>query len=354
MPGLFPFPAFAGPDEFEMVQRLVRWCNGEGSPAVRATQRCRHPQTGRQWVVPASRRQALSDAKRSKPDGAGNQAMASPGLWSGLLVAWAATAAVPSQEEDGCSPQAVSSDSPVTQEAQQRMETSPAPCSVTGNSPLLAARRRKLNVLYSSHSNNDYEFSFPYIVCPSSAWVSFGSSCYALMQGTVETQSIDDARQFCKGNASGADVISINNEEENAFILKSFHTRWRGPEYISLGMFFDTDDDTFKWYDDSSVNFTNWMEEEGYEGPVDICATMHTASGGWKKTGCEYLPLTAILCEKAVLYEKKYLPVSAAFLWFLYQRKVSSGTRRTVQNSTTQVPYSDETVLIDEESEYAA
>lgn len=208
--------------------------------------------------------------------------------------------------------------------------------------------------------------------CPSSVWISFGSSCYVLMQGTKETQNIDDAREFCKGNASGADIISINNKEENAFILKSFRTHWHGPEYISLGMFFDTDDDTFKWYDDSRVNFTNWMDEGSYEGPVDICAVMHTASGGWKKTGCEYLPLTAILCEKAVLYEKKYLPdiktwagplvitstvivsVSAAFLWFLYQRKVSSGTRWTVQNTTTQVPYNDEAILLDEESEYTA
>lgn len=56
-------------------------------------------------------------------------------------------------------------------------------------------------------------------------------------------------------------------------------------------------DDTFKWYDDSKVNFTNWIEEESNNELLNTCATMHTASGGWKKVSCEHLPLTKILCE---------------------------------------------------------
>lgn len=217
-------------------------------------------------------------------------------------------------------------------------------------------------------------------VCPSSAWISFGSSCYALLQDPLETQSIDDARMFCKGNASEADIISINNREENAFIQRIFQTHWHGPEYIPLGMFFDTDafwchflaDDVFKWYDKSQVNFTNWEEADSREELLDTCATMHTSSGGWKRTVCEHLPLSAILCETAILYEKEYLldakvwtsflviastivvAVSAAFLWFLYQRSISSGTRCTAHSSSIQVPQSDEEFLVGEENEYTA
>ncbi|XP_062826432.1 CD302 antigen isoform X2 [Anolis carolinensis] len=209
--------------------------------------------------------------------------------------------------------------------------------------------------------------------CPSAAWISFRNSCYTLLQGPLETHSIDDAREYCKGNASGADIVSINNEDENTFIQDSFHTRWHGPEYISLGMFFDTDDDAFKWYDQSNVNFTNWMKEENNEELLDTCATMHTTSGGWKKTTCEHLPLTQILCENAILYEKEYLlekkawttalvitstiivAVFAAFLWFLYQRRISLATRCTVHSSAICVPSnSDEEVLIEEEHEYIA
>nr|XP_056717155.1 lymphocyte antigen 75 [Euleptes europaea] len=228
--------------------------------------------------------------------------------------------------------------------------------------------------------------------CPSSSWISFGSSCYALLQATLE--SIDDAREFCK--ASGASIISINNKEENTFILKAFHTHWHGPEYISLGMFFDTDDDVFKWYDESKVNFTNWLEEENSNELLDTCATMQTTSGGWKKTSCEHLPLTEILCEATcyiypswntalsspysnrsfldftvqttspvmndfyktwttvlVITSTVIVSVSAAFLWFLYQRKVSSTTSMAYSFSR-QMPCNDEMILVDEENEYTA
>lgn len=40
---------------------------------------------------------------------------------------------------------------------------------------------------------------------------------------------------------SGADMISIHNEEENAFILDTLKKQWKGPDDILLGMFFDTD-----------------------------------------------------------------------------------------------------------------
>ncbi|XP_033021610.1 CD302 antigen isoform X2 [Lacerta agilis] len=144
------------------------------------------------------------------------------------------------------------------------------------------------------------------VACPSAAWLSFGRSCYALLQGTWE--ALDDTREVCKGNASGADIISINNKEENSFIRSTFCTHWHGPEYISLGMFFDTDENVFKWYDQSEVNFTNWIEEESNEELINTCAVMQTSSGRWKKAACEHLPLTEVLCETSISYEKKYLP----------------------------------------------
>uniref|UniRef100_A0A670INQ3 CD302 molecule n=1 Tax=Podarcis muralis TaxID=64176 RepID=A0A670INQ3_PODMU len=186
---------------------------------------------------------------------------------------------------------------------------------------------------------------------------------------TISVQSILD-EDLTK--PSGADIISINTKEENSFIRSTFCTHWHGPEYISLGMFFDTDENVFKWYDQSKVNFTNWIEEESNEELINTCAVMQTSSGQWKKAACEHLPLTEVLCETSIPYEKKYLPdetawtttlvitstvivaVSAAFLWYLYQRRVSSGTGCTAYSSTTQVPSSDEVVLVEEENEYTA
>uniref|UniRef100_A0A8D2Q4Y5 C-type lectin domain-containing protein n=1 Tax=Varanus komodoensis TaxID=61221 RepID=A0A8D2Q4Y5_VARKO len=196
----------------------------------------------------------------------------------------------------------------------------------------------------------DGDCSLPGIACPSLAWILFERSCYALLPGPLETRSIEDAREYCRGN--GADIISINNKEENTFIKNSFCSHWHGPEYISLGMFFDTDDDDFRWFDDSEVSFTNWMEEESNTELLNTCATMHTSSGGWKKTSsgtlCRDHPWTTAL----VITSTVIVSVAAAILWFLYQRRVSSGARDTIHRSTNQSPYNDETMLIEEGNEY--
>jgi hypothetical protein len=36
-------------------------------------------------------------------------------------------------------------------------------------------------------------------------------------------------------------MVSIHNEEENAFILDTLQKRWKGPDDLLLGMFYDTD-----------------------------------------------------------------------------------------------------------------
>uniref|UniRef100_A0A8C5PYB7 CD302 molecule n=1 Tax=Leptobrachium leishanense TaxID=445787 RepID=A0A8C5PYB7_9ANUR len=39
----------------------------------------------------------------------------------------------------------------------------------------------------------------------------------------------------------GSDILSINTEEENNFLLTMFQTKWNGPNEILLGMFYDSD-----------------------------------------------------------------------------------------------------------------
>lgn len=55
---------------------------------------------------------------------------------------------------------------------------------------------------------------------------------------------IDSGNMFCFSLLKiipGADMVSIHNEEENAFILDTLKKQWKGPDDILLGMFFDTD-----------------------------------------------------------------------------------------------------------------
>lgn len=62
------------------------------------------------------------------------------------------------------------------------------------------------------------------------------------------------------------------------------------------------------------------------------------------------------LTTSLVITSTIFVAVAAACLWFLYQRRIysTSGTTCAVHNSTTQLPYGDEVVLLEEENEYVA
>ncbi|XP_036109661.1 lymphocyte antigen 75 isoform X3 [Molossus molossus] len=205
--------------------------------------------------------------------------------------------------------------------------------------------------------------------CPSSTWVQFQDSCYIFLQETIKVESIEDVRNQCTGH--GADMISIHNEEENSFILDTLKKQWKGPDDILLGMFFDTDDQRFKWFDKSNMTFHKWTEQDEEEDLVDTCAFLHTMTGEWKKGNCEVSSVQGTLCKAAISYEKKYLSdnhilisalviastviltVLGAIVWFLYKRNLHSGFT-TVFSTAPQSPYNDDCVLVvAEENEHA-
>ncbi|XP_059872709.1 CD302 antigen isoform X2 [Delphinus delphis] len=204
--------------------------------------------------------------------------------------------------------------------------------------------------------------------CPSSTWVQFQDSCYIFLQEAIKVESIEDVRNQCTDH--GADMISIHNEEENAFILDTLQKQWKGPDDILLGMFFDTDDDSFKWFDKSNMTFVKWSDQEDDKDLVDTCAFLHTKTGDWKKGNCEVSSVEGTLCKAAIPYEKKYLSdnhilisalviastviltVLGAVVWFLYKRSLDSGFT-TVFSAAPQSPYNDDCVLVvAEENEY--
>nr|XP_058911335.1 lymphocyte antigen 75 isoform X2 [Kogia breviceps] len=204
--------------------------------------------------------------------------------------------------------------------------------------------------------------------CPSSTWVQFQDSCYIFLQEAIKVESIEDVRNQCTDH--GADMISIHNEEENAFILDTLQKQWKGPDDILLGMFFDTDDASFKWFDKSNMTFVKWSDQEDSKDLVDTCAFLHTKTGDWKKGNCEVSSVEGTLCKAAIPYEKKYLSdnhilisalviastviltVLGAVVWFLYKRNLDSGFT-TVFSAAPQSPYNDDCVLVvAEENEY--
>ncbi|XP_051022070.1 lymphocyte antigen 75 isoform X2 [Acomys russatus] len=194
--------------------------------------------------------------------------------------------------------------------------------------------------------------------CPSSTWVQFQGSCYTFLEVTINVETIEDIRNQCIGH--GADMISIHNEEENAFILDTLQKQWKGPDDLLLGMFYDTDDASFKWFDNSNMTFDKWADQDG-EDLVDTCGFLYTKTGEWRKGDCEISSVAGTLCKASIPYDKKYLPdnhilistlviastvtltVLGAIIWFLYKRNVCYGL---TFSTALQPPYNDGCALV--------
>ncbi|XP_021780034.1 CD302 antigen isoform X3 [Papio anubis] len=166
--------------------------------------------------------------------------------------------------------------------------------------------------------------------CPSSTWIQFQDNCYIFLQEAIKVESIEDVRNQCTDH--GADMISIHNEEENAFILDTLKKQWKGSDDILLGMFYDTDDASFKWFDNSNMTFDKWTDQDDGEDLIDTCAFLHIKTGEWKKGNCEVSFVEGTLCKTAIPYKRKYL---------------------SVFSTAPQSPYNEDCVLVvGEENEY--
>uniref|UniRef100_A0A2I3LLN4 CD302 molecule n=1 Tax=Papio anubis TaxID=9555 RepID=A0A2I3LLN4_PAPAN len=146
--------------------------------------------------------------------------------------------------------------------------------------------------------------------CPSSTWIQFQDNCYIFLQEAIKVESIEDVRNQCTDH--GADMISIHNEEENAFILDTLKKQWKGSDDILLGMFYDTD-----------VPYKR-----------------------------KYLSDNHILVSALVIASIVILTVLGAIIWFLY-KKHSDSRFTTVFSTAPQSPYNEDCVLVvGEENEY--
>uniref|UniRef100_A0A2K6LML3 Uncharacterized protein n=1 Tax=Rhinopithecus bieti TaxID=61621 RepID=A0A2K6LML3_RHIBE len=125
--------------------------------------------------------------------------------------------------------------------------------------------------------------------CPSSTWIQFQDKA-------IKVESIEDVRNQCTDH--GADMISIHNEEENAFIL-----------------------DTLK----SNGKFFLWKEH---------CKTAIP----YKR---KYLSDNHILISALVIANTVILTVLGAITWFLY-KKHSDSRFTTVFSTAPQSPYNED------------
>lgn len=204
--------------------------------------------------------------------------------------------------------------------------------------------------------------------CPSGtkiSWISYKNRCYTVLdEFSKHSLGIEDARELCRASASSADLVSVNSEEENVFLVNTYRTNWQGPEEVWLGMFYDTDTDSLKWFDNSEVSYSNWTKQYSEDLPLaEICAVIHIKSGHWSKVNCELSSRVGIICETSfnkygdkkalitvlVIMSVTFVSISSVVFWFLCERKQTSlGSSSLDYQPAARTPH-DEHILLDSE-----
>uniref|UniRef100_A0A8C5WCJ9 CD302 molecule n=1 Tax=Leptobrachium leishanense TaxID=445787 RepID=A0A8C5WCJ9_9ANUR len=148
----------------------------------------------------------------------------------------------------------------------------------------------------------------------------------------------DEKMRSVRNTNLGSDILSINTEEENNFLLTMFQTKWNGPNEILLGMFYDSDDDALKWFDTSELTYKNFREGAQVEMGLLTCAKMNTSTGRWDLVNCETFAQAGTLCKTKASTQN-----IALIVW--YRRRHLSDFTSYLPTSHMS-PYSDEMELV--------
>ncbi|KAK7877263.1 hypothetical protein WMY93_032017 [Mugilogobius chulae] len=113
--------------------------------------------------------------------------------------------------------------------------------------------------------------------CPST-WVKFKSVCYNF-EPVVQRLTLEEAREHCRQKMNTSDVLTIDSDTENMFILEEL---WSQGFLISLCA------ESLTWVDGSPVNSTNWPSRppDRSELSTDTCVSIKAVNGIWSLTEC--------------------------------------------------------------------
>ncbi|XP_074858195.1 lymphocyte antigen 75 isoform X2 [Carettochelys insculpta] len=121
-------------------------------------------------------------------------------------------------------------------------------------------------ICYLPENDTEIEQVVDRIKCPhkvkNTPWISFQNSCYTFMVTKDRWQEIksQEAHHLCKKINPEAIVLSISDEEENNFVVEQLHAFSGLATWVWLGVIYDDDDDTLKWYDETVLSYNNWRQ----------------------------------------------------------------------------------------------
>lgn len=91
-------------------------------------------------------------------------------------------------------------------------------------------------------------------------WFPYKGNCYTfqLVHSRWEHQEKGDINSTCKQLDASAVVLTIRDEEENAFLLKKLLPLKDLAQFVWLGLYKDNATQQFMWYDGTYVQYSNW------------------------------------------------------------------------------------------------
>ncbi|XP_076853301.1 C-type mannose receptor 2 [Brachyhypopomus gauderio] len=175
------------------------------------------------------------------------------------------------------------------------------------------------------------------------SWVPFRNYCYAFNLDQLRLQH--DAMHTCK--KVGAELLSIQDESENGFVWEHIQGYDEQAHGAWLGMTFNLKGGSLQWLDSSSVEYTNWEQQDANLNMLSAnsCFWVQSNTGLWKPGSCKNRT-HGVICKRprglgssAVSDDGDHLPALVLILLavlllialtmggvFLYRRRSSAST----------------------------
>eukprot|EP00064_Thunnus_orientalis_P003314 superscaffoldBa00000265_g3323 len=167
------------------------------------------------------------------------------------------------------------------------------------------------------------------VVCPST-WVKFGHGCYNF-EPVVQRLTFEEAREHCRQKVNTSDVLTIENETENRFVLEQLWSTGFLHQSMWLGIYFNIDTDSMAWVDGSPMDYTSWSNKapDSKQLTADSCVTTRVVDGVWHLSRCT--ERLGFVCKTisglhhgiipaAVLVAVLIFALLAGAMWFAYRR----------------------------------
>ncbi|XP_030627234.1 lymphocyte antigen 75 [Chanos chanos] len=113
-------------------------------------------------------------------------------------------------------------------------------------------------------------------------WIPFKNNCYSfqLAGSRWSEEEKKNGAQTCSKLIGEGEVLTIRDEEENAFIVQQLQPFKDLAQFVWLGMYRDPKDNQLKWLDGTNVQYSNWVS--GRQNVTDTFMAGLTLSGKWE------------------------------------------------------------------------